>query len=57
MTVERDMYDGRTFLGVVRERGDGSFVAVFGEEVVGPFDTARQAVDAVLELARPGGER
>jgi hypothetical protein len=28
MTVERDIYDGRTLLGVVRERSDGSFVVV-----------------------------
>lgn len=54
MTTERDIYDGRTFLGVVRERSDGSFVAAIGEQILGPFDTSRQAADALLELARVG---
>jgi hypothetical protein len=55
MTTERDIYDGGTFLGVMRERSDGSFVAVVDEQIFGPFETSRQATDALLELARAGG--
>ena len=54
MSIERDIYDGRHLIGVVRERHDGSFVAVIDEQVLGPFDTCRQATDALLELARAG---
>lgn len=51
-----DIYDGRRLLGVVRECQDGSFVATVDEQVLGPFDTVRQATDALLEIARPGAE-
>lgn len=53
--TERDICDGRTLLGVVRERDDGSFVAVIDEQVLGPFGNSRQATDALLDLARAGG--
>ena len=53
-TVERDIYSGRTLLGTVRERPDGSFVAIVGEEVIGPHPTIKAATDALLDLARAG---
>lgn len=59
MIPERHIYHGRRLLESVRERADGSFVAVIDEQVLGPFDTCRQATDALLssrevnhELAR-----
>lgn len=55
MMTERHIYDGQTFLGVVRERGDGRFVAVLDEQILGPFDSSRQATNAFLELVRAGG--
>jgi hypothetical protein len=57
MSIEREIYDGRSILGTVRERDDGSFVAVVDEQVLGPFDTIAAATDAVLDLARSGGDR
>lgn len=55
MTPERHIYDGRRLLGVVRERHDGSFIAVVDEQIIGPHETVRQATDALLNLTRPGG--
>lgn len=55
MTTEREIYDGRNNLGTVRERDDGSFVAVVDEQVLGPYGTCRQATDALLDLARADG--
>lgn len=49
-----DVYDGRRLIGTVRERHDGSFVAMLDEQLLGPFDTIRAATDAVLDLARTG---
>lgn len=51
MTVERNIYDGRTLLGIVRKRSDGSFVVAMDEQILGAFDTSQQAIDALLELA------
>ena len=57
MSTEREICDGLRHLGTVRETAAGEFVAVVGEDVIGPFDTITEATDAVLELARPGGAR
>jgi hypothetical protein len=54
MTAEREIYSGRTLLGIIRERDDGAFVAMLDEQVLGPFDTIAAATDAVLDLARAG---
>ena len=54
MSTEIEICDGRRFLGLVRERRDGSFVAVVAEQVIGPFPTARSATDAVLDIMRSG---
>ena len=50
MSSEFEICDGRRFLGLVRERRDGTFVAVIAEQVIGPFPSARRATDAVLEI-------
>lgn len=55
MTGERDVYDGRRRLGTIRERGDGSFVAVIDEQVIGEFTSVKAASNKIIELARPGG--
>jgi hypothetical protein len=52
--VEREICDGRRYLGTVREHPDGRFVAVIDETVIGRFDTVKAATDAVLDLVRGG---
>lgn len=37
MSTEIEIFAGRRFLGLVRERHDGSFIAVVAEQVIGPF--------------------
>lgn len=54
--AEREIYSGRDFVGVVREVADGSFVAVFDEQIIGAFATCREATDKLLDLARPRAE-
>jgi hypothetical protein len=50
--TERELFDGRTYLGTVRETTSGEFVAVAGENVLGVFRTCREATDVILDLAR-----
>jgi hypothetical protein len=52
--MEREIYSGRDFLGLVRETSDGHFVAIIGEEVIGPHPTIKAATDALLDVARTG---
>jgi hypothetical protein len=54
MSTEIEVCDGRRFLGLVRERHDGTFVAVVAEQVIGPFPSAKSATDAVLDIVRSG---
>jgi hypothetical protein len=54
MSAEIEVFAGRRFLGLVRERHDGTFIAVVAEQVIGPFPSARGATDAVLDIVRSG---
>ena len=54
MSTEIEICNGRRFLGLVRERHDGSFIAVVAEQVIGAFPSARSATDAVLDFVRSG---
>jgi hypothetical protein len=53
--VEREITDGRHYLGTVREHPDGRFVAVIDEHVVGAFNTIAEATDKIIDLARRRG--
>jgi len=53
--TEREICDARVYLGTVRETSDGSFVAMVGEEVFGPYPSAKAATDELLRLVREGG--
>jgi hypothetical protein len=54
MSTEIEIFAGHRLLGLVRERHDGTFVAVAAEQVIGPFPSARSATDAVLDIVRSG---
>jgi len=52
--IEREITDGRHYLGTVREHPDGRFVAILDEHVVGTFETITEATEKIIDLARPG---